>query len=209
MLTGSESKFRQRGTIDISNRTVFQHLSPMTWLLSGKMNRFFWVVAASIGTVGWCSLVEAAPQLRYRTVQIGGTTQTCLARAGASMAAAGFTNPATTDSEVIGTNGQIAATVACQALSPSNFRQRLWWPLQRPLPRQWCPLLWILSRPVLPAEGAAPIPPVSPTGQQAMGAEGFNQLMAALEDSWPDYLEFLAQPVFSELLHRRAGQSYR
>ena len=38
------------------------------------------------------------------------------------MAAAGFTNPATTDSEVIGTNGQIAATVACQALSPQQFQ---------------------------------------------------------------------------------------
>jgi len=167
----------------------------MTWLLSGKMNRFLWVVAASVGTAGWCSLAEAAPQLRYRTVQIGGTPQACLTLAGASMAAAGFTNPATTASEVIGTNGQIAATVACQSLTPQQFQATVMVAAAETVaPAMVTTTLDTLTS-GLTSGGGGSYPPVSPTGQQAMGAEDFNQFMAALEDSWPDYLEFLAQPV--------------
>jgi hypothetical protein len=168
----------------------------MTWWLSSRLNRSYWMVAlASIGAVGWSFAAQAAPQLRYRTVQLGGTVEACLNRADTSMGNAGFTNPATTSSEVIGANGQIAATVACQALTPQQFQATVMVAAAETV----APAVVITTLDTITTGltngGGNPNLPASPTGQQAMGNEDFNQFMAALEDSWPDYLEFLAQPV--------------
>jgi hypothetical protein len=168
----------------------------MTWLYSRNLHSFISMAAlASIGTVGWATWAEAAPQLRYRTVQLGGTVQTCLDQAETAMATVGFANPATTASEVIGENGGMSATVACQALSPQQFQATVMVAAAETVaPAVVTTRLDTLTT-AMTSPGSGNNPSAGPTGQQAMDDEAFNQLMTALENSWPDYLEFLAQPV--------------
>jgi hypothetical protein len=167
----------------------------MAWLLSGTLKRSPWMMTlVSTITVGWATGAEAAPQLRYRTVQTGGTVQTCLARSSAAITAAGFTNPATTASEVIGQNAQIATTVACQALTPQQFQATIMVAAAATV----APAVVTTTLDTLVAgltSGGNVAPPPTQPGHQAMAEEDFNQFMAALENSWPNYLDFLVQPV--------------
>lgn len=160
-----------------------------------KFNQFPLALALIGVGVGWSPVAQAAPQLRYRTVQLGGTVQTCLDQAGTSMTGAGFTNPATTASEVIGANGQLAAIIACQALTPQQFQATVMVAAAETVAPAMVTTTLDTIATGLTNSGGPINSPGFPTSQQTMSDEAFSQFMVALEDSWPDYLEFLAQPV--------------
>ena len=196
MLNPDQNKIPPKVTVDVFNRIVFQYPSTMTWLLHCKIYQFCGLTAlVGLGSMGWCARAEAAPQLRYRTLQAGGTLQTCLSRSATSMTGAGFTNPATTATEVIGDNGQITVTVACQALTPQQFQATVMVAAAETIaPARVNTTLNTITGGLASGSDDGDLPG-SPTGQRAMDNEAFNQFMAALEDSWPNYLEFLQQPV--------------
>lgn len=143
----------------------------------------------------------ASPQLRHQTVSVSGNAQNCLARAQAALTRAGFATPATTADTVSGSSGQLTATIYCQQ-SRSN-------PVQAVVmlagdatvaPATVASTLNDLTtglNQAAPSQSSQSASPRSASGitGTALSDTAFEQLMGALRSSWPNYLDFLAQPV--------------
>lgn len=157
----------------------------------------------SSGLMVLASPVLASPQLRHQTVSVSGNSQNCLARARAALTRSGFATPATTADTVSASSGQLTATIYCQQ-SRSNQVQAV--------------VMLAGDATVAPATVAStlnnlttglnqsapsqssqaqstPSRPASGTIGTALSDTAFDQLMGALQSSWPNYLDFLAQPV--------------
>ena len=135
----------------------------------------------------------ASPQLRHQVVSIRGNSQNCLARAQSALTRSGFANPATTSDTVSGSMNQLTATIYCQQL-PSNQAQAIVMIAGTAAlsPAMINSTLSNLTLEISQADSSQP--PVATSGT-AISDEAFNQLMNALRSSWPNYIEFLAQPV--------------
>lgn len=167
----------------------------MNRLFRCGFNRYVLMLGlVSAGAIAGAASAQAAPQLRYRTVSLDGTAPTCLDRARAAMTRAGFANPATTDREVMADNGQLTAAIVCQPLTAQQLQATVMVAATETVaPATVTTALETLGAGLTGSGGDAG-GATSPSGR-AMDDDAFNQLMVALEDSWPDYLEFLAQPV--------------
>lgn len=136
----------------------------------------------------------ASPQLRHQVVSIRGNSQNCLARAQSALTRSGFANPATTSDTVSGSMNQLTATIYCQERPPNQAQAIVMIAGTAALsPAMVNSTLSNLTLEISQADSSQP-PPVATSGT-AISDEAFNQLMNALRSSWPNYLEFLAQPV--------------
>ncbi|MEO1300259.1 MAG: hypothetical protein AAFW75_31710, partial [Cyanobacteria bacterium J06636_16] len=155
------------------------------------------LIAISLGTmcIGQAIPAQATPQLLYRSVQESGNLDTCLNRAQAAMTDAGLMQQPPTPNSINGRNLQLAATIYCQPLDTQSFQAMVI--VAGEEDANLAEINSILSS--LSSVLANTNPDSLPDSDlnATMNDAEFGQFMAALEDSWPDYLDFLAQPVSS------------
>ena len=140
----------------------------------------------------------ASPQLRHQTVSVSGNAQNCLARAQAALTRAGFATPATTADTVSASSGQLTATIYCQQ-SRSNPVQAVVM-LAGDATVAPATVASTLNNLITGLNQAAPSQSSLPRSASritgtALSDTAFDQLMGTLRSSWPNYLDFLAQPV--------------
>jgi hypothetical protein len=139
---------------------------------------------------------QAAPQLRYQTLEDSGNPQSCLQQAQQAMRAGGFSNPATRNQEVVGENrnGELTATIYCQRLQNRGFQAIIMVAgSENVAPAMLNRTLKALRQGMNDQKAAVGSHPGS--GQSPMSNQRFEQFLSALEDSWPNYVEFLQQPA--------------
>ena len=147
-------------------------------------------VLMGAGVISWAMPAQAAPQLLYESLQENGNLTTCLNRAQMAMTDAGLVQQSPMPNSINGSDSQLTATIYCQAFNNQSFQAMV-----MVAGEENASLAGMNS--VLGALSSAmgtPNADLSPT-PTAMDDADFNLLMGALNDSWPNYLEFLAQPI--------------
>lgn len=135
----------------------------------------------------------ASPQLRHQVVTVQGNSQACLARGRTALTQAGFADPATTANTVSGSSPQLAATIYCPPRASGQVEAIVMVAGSATLaPATIANTLNQVT--VALGQTGGPSPTPAPSGTP-LGDAAFDRFMAALRSSWPNYLEFLAQPV--------------
>ena len=146
------------------------------------------------GFVSWTIPVQAAPTLLYESLQVNGNLSTCLNLAQTAIDGAGLARQSSTPNAVNGGNAQLTATVYCQTLDSRTFRAMVM--IAGAEQANLSNINYVLGS--LTSAMRNPGPVISPDpnpNSAAITDAAFSQLMAALDNSWPNHLDFLAQPI--------------
>ncbi|MBE7386147.1 MAG: DUF4476 domain-containing protein [Leptolyngbya sp. SIO1E4] len=147
-------------------------------------------VLMGAGVISWAMPAQAAPQLLYESLQENGNLATCLNRAQMAMTDAGLVQQSPMPNSINGSDSQLTATIYCQAFNNQSFQAMVMVAGEEnaSLAGMNSVLGALSSAMGTPNADLLPAP-------TAMDDADFNLLMGALNDSWPNYLEFLAQPI--------------
>ena len=147
-------------------------------------------VLMGAGVISWAMSAQAAPQLLYESLQENGNLTTCLNRAQMAMTDAGLVQQSPMPNSINGSDSQLTATIYCQAFNNQSFQAMVMVAGEEnaSLAGMNSVLGALSSAMGTPNADLLPAP-------TAIDDADFNLLMGALNDSWPNYLEFLAQPI--------------
>ena len=147
-----------------------------------------------VGFIGGTVPAQAAPQLLYNSVQENGNLTTCLNLAQTAMAETGLVQQSATPNSINGSDSQLTASIYCQILDDQSFQAMVI--IAGEEGASLAGMNSVLSS--LSSVLDVPDTDAAPDSESAtMSDAEFSQFMTALEDSWPDYFEFLAQPISS------------
>ncbi|MEM6521629.1 MAG: DUF4476 domain-containing protein [Cyanobacteria bacterium P01_C01_bin.70] len=167
----------------------------MTQEFLPKFTRSFSISAllAAAGLAGWALPSAAAPQLLFNIVETNGDLNACLSRAQAAVAEANLMPLSPSQLSISGGNADLTVTIYCETPTPQMFQATVM--LAGEHDSAFATLNEVMGTvdTVLSAGTVSPYPtPTNPFGGTMTGAE-FEQFMVALNDSWPDSLDFIAQ----------------
>ncbi|MEM9002124.1 MAG: DUF4476 domain-containing protein [Cyanobacteria bacterium P01_F01_bin.86] len=157
-------------------------------------------ISWGLGCLGGALPAQATPHLSYTSVQDNGSLSTCLNRAETAMFEADLLQESRTLNSISGSDFDLTATIHCQTLNTHSFQAIVIVAGEEDAGlADINSVLNVLSSVVEDSDPDIGWPDIGwpdLDGDAAtMDESEFRQFMAALDDSWPDYLEFLAQPV--------------
>lgn len=147
-----------------------------------------------VGFIGGMASAQAAPQLLYDSVQENGNLTTCLNLAQTAMTETGLMQQSATPNSINGSDSQLTASIYCQILNNQSFQAMVI--VAGEEGASLAGMNSVLSSLSSVLDDANTDPDLVLDSATMNDAE-FSQFMTAFDRSWPDYFEFLAQPVSS------------
>lgn len=178
---------------DLNNRPSEFFIMLSHYLINYPLPR---MAAAVLGAslVSWAMPAEAAPQLLFEKVEASGNIEDCALRAFSALDSVGMEGIALTTPTVSSSNGDVTVTVFCESFDHQLFDATVMVAGQDE--GTMSNMGYIMG--VVSAElrsGHVVAPPPSVAEPRPMSEAEFGQLLTALEESWPEYLSFLEQPI--------------
>lgn len=160
------------------------------------------------GVLVWQLPASAAPQLIHQAIVVPGNQNTCLSRAQSAIARVGITGSLSGPNSIAGSNDALSANVYCQPIGTPTFEttpnfQAI---VMLAIPENTNPAALTTALNTIETALTSPNDTTSQLNNTGLTSVLFAQYMASLEDSWPNYLEFLRESVPQNTFTARQAQ---